>query len=83
VKKADWALVILIVAIVGIAAYFIVNALMPSPTENLQKAETAPTITVYVEPPSEAIFHEGAINPTVKVTVGDQGGQQPFSLGRQ
>lgn len=82
-KKSDWALVILIVAVVGIAAYFIVNAILPSPTDNLQTAETAPVITSNVETPSDQIFNENAINPTVKVTIGDQGGQQPFSLGRQ
>ncbi len=81
-KKSDWALIVLIVAVVGIAAYFIVNALVPPPTKDLQKAETATSITTVVAEPSDQIFNSNAINPTVKVKIGDQGGQQPFTLGQ-
>ena len=35
-KKSDWAAIILIVALVGVASYFIVGAIMPSPADNLQ-----------------------------------------------
>lgn len=82
-KKSDWALIVLIIAVVGIAAYFIVNAFVGSPTDNPEKVETAPVIVTEVVEPSESIFNANAINPTVKVTIGESGSQQPFSLGRQ
>lgn len=82
-KKADWALIILIVAVVGIAGYFAVNAIVPPPNKDLEKVETATQILPGIAPPSPTVFNEDAINPTVKVRIGDQGDQQPFSLGRQ
>ena len=85
-KKSDWALIVLIVAVVGVVAYLAINAIVGNPEDNPQKVETAPVIVSEVTEPSEAIFHEDAINPTVKVRIGEQAGQdqqQIFSLGRQ
>ena len=79
-KKTDWALIILIVALVGVASYFIVGALLPAPGENPEMVETASVITDKISEPNDKIFGEGAINPTVKVTLGNQGGEQPFTL---
>jgi hypothetical protein len=82
VKKSDWALIVLIVAVIGTAAYFIVNAIVPPPTKNLETVKTAEAITDAVEEPNADTFGDGSINPTVKLKVGEQGDQQPFSLGR-
>ena len=82
-KRSDWALIVLIVAVVGVAAYFIVNAFVGSPADNLEKVETAIKISPDVIEPSESIFSTNAINPTVKVRIGEAGGQQPFSIGKQ
>lgn len=80
-KKSDWAAIILIVALVGVASYFIVGAIMPSPADNLQTVPIASEITDAVADPSTKVFNDQAINPTVKTTIGDQGGQQPFDVG--
>lgn len=80
-KKSDWAAIILIVALVGVASYFIVGAIMPSPADNLQTVPIASEITDAVVDPSAKVFNDQAINPTVKTTIGDQGGQQPFDVG--
>ncbi|MGE5309630.1 MAG: hypothetical protein ACM3JF_00950 [Sphaerimonospora mesophila] len=80
-KKTDWAMVILIVAIVGVASYFVVGALLPSPGENPETVETATAISSDYKTPSEKNFSADAINPTVKVTIGNQGGEEPFTLG--
>ena len=82
-KKSDWALIVLIVVIVGIASYFVVSAVLPSPGANPEKVETAEEIKSSIVEPDTKIFGSGAINPTVKVTIGNQGGQQPFTLGSQ
>ena len=44
-KKSDWAAIILIVALVGLASYFIVGMVMPSPEENLQSVPVVTEIT--------------------------------------
>jgi hypothetical protein len=80
VKRSDWALVVLIVAVVGIASYFIVSAIVPPPNKNLEKVETASAISTNIATPSTSVFKSGAINPTVKVHIGDQSDQIPFSL---
>ena len=80
-KKSDWAAIILIVALVGVASYFIVGAIMPSPADNLQTVPIASEVTDTVADPSAKVFNDQAINPTVKTTIGDQGGQQPFDVG--
>ena len=82
-KKSDWALIVLIVAIVGVASYFIANALLPAPTKNPQTVPTAEAITSTIAEPSEKIFNKEAINPTVRVTIGDQSDRPPFTLGEQ
>jgi hypothetical protein len=84
VKKSDWALIILIVAIAGVISYFSANALLPAPNKNPQTVPTAEAITApdYKEnPPNDRIFNEDAINPTVRVTIGDQSDRPPFTLG--
>lgn len=80
-KKSDWAAIILIVALVGVASYFIVGAIMPSPSDNPQDIPIAPSISQSVTEPSDKVFNVEAINPTVKSTIGNQSDQQPFNLG--
>ena len=80
-KKSDWAAIILIVALVGIASYFVVGALMPSPSENPQSVPIATEITSDIVEPSKEIFNSDAINPTVRITIGNQSDERPFNLG--
>ena len=80
-KKSDWAAIILIVALVGIASYFVVGAIMPSPSENPQSVPIATGITSDIVEPSKEIFNADAINPTVRITIGNQSDERPFNLG--
>ena len=80
-KKTDWAAIILIVALVGVASFLIVGQVMPSPKDNLQSTPVVTNISETVAEPSSRIFTDDSINPTVRTTIGDQGGQQPFRLG--
>ena len=82
-KKSDWALVVLIVAIAGVISYFIVSALLPEPNKDPQTVPTAEPIATSVAAPSQQIFNAEAINPTVKVTIGGQSNKPPFTLGEQ
>lgn len=81
-KKSEIALLILIVGIVGIITYFILNSalagLKPKPEEVLTAKEISSTL-MDMETLSSTVFVEGAYNPTIKVTIGDQANQQPFN----
>jgi len=76
-------MIILIVIIAGVASYFIAGAVLPEPNKNPQTVPTAELITSKVVDPSDKIFNETAINPTVRITIGDQNERPPFSLGDQ
>jgi hypothetical protein len=82
VKKADWALIVLIVAVVGVIAYFVVGQLVPSPNKTLEQVPTATAISPTIDEVDTMIFNAEAINPTVKVTIGNQSDRPPFTLGQ-
>lgn len=79
-KKNDWAAIILIIGLVALVSYFLVGALLPSPADDPETVPIAVEITDVVAEPSTEIFSSNAINPTVRTTIGDQGGQQPFDI---
>lgn len=81
-KKSEIALIILIVSIVAFATYLIINTFVSKATAQSVEVEVVEVITSEVVEPDPAIFNEDAINPTVKVKIGDQSGQQPFTIGR-
>ena len=79
-KKNDWAAIILIVGLVALVSYFLVGTLLPLPADDPETVPIAVEITDAVAEPSAEIFSSNAINPTVRTTIGDQGGQQPFDI---
>jgi len=83
VKRSDWALVILIVLIVGVVGYFTVNALVPPPNQTPQTVPTATPISSNLTKPDPLIFNTNAINPTVPVTIGGSANpNDTFTLGQ-
>lgn len=80
-KRADWALVVLVVSIVGVVSYFVISSVVPSPSKEPQKVQTAEEIRSDVAKPSSQIYNDNAINPTVKTSIGDQSDQSPFTVG--
>jgi hypothetical protein len=82
-KKSDWALIVLIIVIVGAISYFTVSALLPAPNKDPQSVPTAEAITSDITEPNAKIFSADAINPTVRVTIGNQSDTPPFTLGEQ
>ncbi len=68
-KKTDMALIVLIIAISAGVAYVIGNSIFGGMIEEGQKVQTVDPINSAVEDPSEAIFNDDAINPSVEVQV--------------
>jgi hypothetical protein len=79
-KKNELALIILIVSIAMAATYFTVAAFIPAPGKTPVKVEVAEAIEPTVVQPSKDVFNKDAINPTVKVSIGNQSNQQPFTI---
>lgn len=79
-KKNEIALIVLIASIAVAATYFTVGAFLPSPGKTPVKVEVAEAIDPSVVEPSQDVFNKDAINPTVKVSIGNQSNQQPFTI---
>jgi len=77
-KKNDIALLILIVSISLIASFVILKAIVGDGKNNLVKADVVEPITSQVVTPDPAVFNKNAINPTVKIQIGDSANKQPF-----
>lgn len=79
-KKNEIALLLVIVGIVAMATYFIANSMLSSGGKpKTVKVKTAQLISPTVTQPNQAVFMDGAYNPTVKAKIGDQANQQPFN----
>lgn len=71
-KKSDIAMIILIASVSMMVAYFVVSAI-----PGLKDAgkpvtvKTAEKIEPKVDDPDPTVFNQDAINPTVKITIGD------------
>lgn len=81
-KKNEVAVLILIVSVVAMLSYFSVSAIIGKAGKEPVAVEVAEPIRPEVTQPSDTIFNSSAINPTVKVKIGDQSGQQPFTISQ-
>jgi hypothetical protein len=70
VKKTDIAMIMLIVSISLVAAYFIMSGLLGKYNEHSAKVQTIDAIGDQVGEPDPRIFHRDAINPTIPAIIG-------------
>jgi len=77
-KKGDITVIILIISISLIAAYFIGQAVLGATKQGQAEVETVEVIDPTVAPIDAAIFNKEAINPAVPIKIGDSTNQQPF-----
>lgn len=69
-KKSDIAMIILIVSISMVLAYFVAKAVLGGAQDQTAKVKTVDAITSEVAQPDPAVFNKDAINPTVEVLIG-------------
>lgn len=67
--KNDWGSIIAIIAVVGVAGFFLVNAIMDSLVQTDQTIVTAEKFDANIVEPSPQIYNSSAINPTVEVKI--------------
>ncbi len=77
-KKNDIALIVLIVSMTLLVTYFIAKAIVGEPKSQTAKVELVEPISAELVQPSNKIFKQDAINPTVDIQIGDSSNQQPF-----
>lgn len=78
-KKNDIASLVLIVAITGVVAYFVANAVIGVPQNNPVQVEKVTPIAPNFPAPDDRVFHSNAIDPTVEVGGGEQSASDPFT----
>jgi len=77
-KKNDIALIVLVVSVALVVSYFSLGALFGEPSKNTTKVEEVEPISAELPEPSERIFNEDAIDPTVVIEIGKPSNRQPF-----
>lgn len=77
-KKTDIAMIILIASVSMLVAYFAMSAIPGLQSVNKPvNVKTATPISSDIGQPDSSVFHDGAINPTIPVTIG--GSNNPSS----
>ena len=66
-------MVIFVVGIVGMAAYFLTDMMLSTPEKSPQKVTYAEKFTERVAKPDRAVFNDHGINPTVESNIGSTG----------
>lgn len=74
-KRTDIAMIIFIASISVLLSYFIANALVGEAKNEAVIVKTADSINAQVDQPDNRIFNSEAVNPTVEVYIGSEGGQ--------
>lgn len=73
-KKSDIAMIVLIVSLSVMIAYFIAKAMIGDVANQSVKVKTAEPISATLVEPDKSVFNKEAINPTVEVTIGGASG---------
>lgn len=76
-KQQDIATLIIIIFIAGIASFFLSSKVVGS-SEKKESSKVVSQITPEFTLPDNKIFNENAINPAVKIIVGQDPNSQPF-----
>lgn len=76
-KKTDIAMIILIVSVSAVVAYFVASAIpFLKPPQEAVKVKTIDRYNETIGTPNPDIFNSQAINPTVDVTIGGNSGEK-------
>ena len=75
-KKTDIAMIIFIAGLSILLAYFVAKSVLGDVSEESVKVKTADPISAQVTEPDSTVFNKDAINPTVKVVIGEKNGSE-------
>ncbi len=75
-KKTDIAMIILVISVSLLAAYFVMSAVLGKFDELTAEVQEITPIGATVVEPNPKIFNRDAINPTVQVIIGNESIQE-------
>lgn len=79
-KRNEIALLLIIVGLAALTSYFLINSVVKSNgSQKPVNVKVASPISTTVTQPNQEVFNKNALNPTVKVKIGDQSNSQPFN----
>ena len=78
-KQKDIALIIVIVFVTGVVAYFLSNLVVGKPGNQQQDVETVEPISAEFTAADKKYFNVESVNPTQTITIGDTPNPQPFN----
>lgn len=78
-KKNDIAAIVLIASIALVISYFVANSFIGQPENNPVEVEVVTPIDADFPAPDNRTFNDKSIDPTVTITPGSPGTNQPFT----
>jgi len=78
VKQKDIAMIMVIVFVSGLLAYFITNKFISSPKHDM-KASKVEAISAEFNEPDTRYFNDQSVNPTQLIRIQDNENVQPFN----
>ncbi len=77
-NQSDKAMLVLVALVSLAVAYWLGGIIINSPESRSTKVEIAVPIKADFPEPSTRIFHDGAVNPTKKIEIGEAARDRPF-----
>lgn len=78
-KNTEIAMVILLATVSVVLSYFLGNAFLGDPNDQVKKVDYMDVVSSEVEQPDDETFNPKALNPTVEVYVGNCGPLEKWS----
>ncbi len=74
-KRTDIAMIIFIASISVLISYFVAKTVMGDTQNEAVTVKTIDAFSAEISDPDSRIFNEDAVNPTVEVYIGNEGGR--------
>lgn len=72
-KRTDIAMIILIASLSVLVSYFVAKSVLGDVQNEAVMVKTADPIVPEVDKPDERIFNKDSVNPTVEISIGEEG----------
>lgn len=72
-KRTDIAMIIFIASMSVLVSYFVAKSVLGDVQNEAVMVKTADPIVSEVDKPDERIFNKDSVNPTVEVSIGEEG----------
>lgn len=78
-RQKDFTLIVVVVAISGVLAFVVANALFAAPQKRQLKVQVVDKINTDFQAPDGKYFNASSLNPTKQIRIGDNPNNNPFN----